>query len=484
MAETGITKQRIISELSKSTHGNLQEYFTIGKQAVQQEGDFFQHLIAWNYRNGQIRDSKVALPIVGLAYEKDEELLSNSLAHLSLLGPRELLKGYRFVLGSRQPGRMRLFRKLIENYLHKKEREKYWDSFAIQHRGTLKELYALAHVKPEKERVNVVLYGRNFDKTKALLPAGSVFEAVANLKNMTPVEAAGTIMKFKIPFLIAKGALGKNAKDPALVLALIDSMTSTELITNTKILEELGIKTDPALRGAYDEALKKASNSKQNTLKTTQAIDSVKDETLKEKLREVQDKQISKLGGPQGNWLILADKSGSMSKAIEASRHISATMAKVCQGNVYLVFFDTSPVFVDVTGMSLDQVKEATKRINAGGGTSIGCGLNSILSKNIDIDGIAIVSDGDENVSPLFVDVYKKYIEKFGKDVPVYYYWCDGYSDSFSPKVNAAGIEMQTFDVHRNLDYYSLPNLAATMRASKYSLVDEIMETPLLIYKV
>ena len=74
MAEQGITKQRLISELSKSAHGSLKEYLTIGKQGVQQEGEFYQHLISWDRRHGQIRDSKVALPVIGLAFEKDEEL--------------------------------------------------------------------------------------------------------------------------------------------------------------------------------------------------------------------------------------------------------------------------------------------------------------------------------------------------------------------------------------------------------------------------
>jgi hypothetical protein len=39
---------------------------------------------------------------------------------------------------------------------------------------------------------------------------------------------------------------------------------------------------------------------------------------------------------------------------------------------------------------------------------------------------------------------------------------------------------MQTFDIRGGVDYYSLPNLASTMRTKTYGLVDEIMATPLL----
>jgi hypothetical protein len=480
MAETGLTRQRILSELSKSPHGSLKEYLPIGKQAVLQEGEFYQHMLSWDRTHGQIRDSKVALPVIGLAFEKDEELLDNSFAHIALLGPRELARAYRFGLEIRLPGKMRQLRRLVEDYLHQKEQDKGWDHLAIQHRGTLKELYSLAHAKPEKERTNVVLYGRNFDKTKAPLPKGSVFEVVANLKNMSPTEAAGSIMKYHIPFLIALGALGAKAKEPDLVQALIGAMSATELTTNVKMLEKLGLKTNPALRGAFDKAMEKAATSKKATLKTTKAAEAVTDTVLKEKLQGLQDKQIKALGGPEGNWLVLADKSGSMSRAIEASRHVSATLAKICQGKVWLVFFDTNPMTVDVTGLPLDSIQKATRHITANGGTSIGCGLNRMLSEKMEIDGIAIVSDGGENTPPLFPDVYKRYIDFAQKDVPVYLFLCTGEPDNLTPRMKQAGIEMQTFDIRGGTDFYSIPNLAQTLRASRYSLVDEIMATPLL----
>ena len=46
--------------------------------------------------------------------------------------------------------------------------------------------------------------------------------------------------------------------------------------------------------------------------------------------------------------------------------------------------------------------------------------------------------------------------------------------------MNQAGIEMQTFDIRGGVDYYSVVNLVQTLRASRYSLIDEILATPLL----
>lgn len=481
MAEQGLTKQRIFAELSRSPHGNLKEYVPTGKEAIAQEGEFFQHLIAWNTRNGQIRDSKVALPILGLAYERDQELLDNSLAHLAKLNPRELFKAFMFLRELRPAGKMLLMDRLIRDYLHQKEADRGWDHLAVQHSGVLRSLYAFARVRPTKDRVRIVLFGGTKKGEHLPPPKGSVFEAVAGLKKMSPVEAAGAILKFKIPFLVAAGALEEKAKEPDLVLAMISQMSPTELTTNIKMLEKLGVKTNPALRGALEKAMTKAATSKQNTLKTTQAVDAVEDEALKEKLRGLQAQQIKAAGGPDGDWLVLADKSGSMHSAIEIARHVSAQLAQFVKGKVYLVFFDTTPMTVDVSGLSLDQIQKATRHISASGGTSIGCGLNRMLADKIAIDGIVVVSDGGENQPPYFHDVYKKYAEFVGKDVPVYFYSTEGDRNAFSNFMNSAGIEMQTFDMRGSkIDYYAIPNLVQTMRSNQYSLVDEIMATPLI----
>jgi hypothetical protein len=298
---------------------------------------------------------------------------------------------------------------------------------------------------------------------------------------MSPTEAAGSIMKYRIPFLIAMGALGAKAKEPDLVQALIGAMSASELVTNTKMLEKLGMKTNPALRGAFDAALAKAATSKKNTLKTTQAVEAVEDAGLKEKLRGLQAKQIAAVGGPEGDWVILADKSGSMHHAIEIACHVAGALTQFVKGRVGLIFFDTSPMAVDVTGLSLDQIKKATKHFTANGGTSIGCGLNRMLVEKVAVDGIVIVSDGGDNTAPLFADVYPKYAKFVDKDVPVYFYQLSGEMDKLTPYMQRAGIEMTTFDLRGSkLDYYSIPNTVKTLRSNQYSLVEEILSTPLL----
>lgn len=482
--EKGLTKNQILSELSRSPHGKLAEYVPVGQSAARQEPEFLAHLIAWDAKNGQIRDAKAALPIVSLTEPKyPDGLVDNSLAHLALLSPRELLKAYRFMLGIKATDkkRSRLVTRLVKSKLSDLEKDwNVWQRVAVVHRAVLRELYALTHTKPSTDKVNTVLFGRLLDKTKAEMPKNSLFEKIANLKSMSPAEAAGTILEYRLPFLIVSGALGNKLKEPELVLALIKRMTAPELINNTKMLEKLGIKDNPALKGAYDEALQKAQSSKKNILKATKAAEQMTDNTLKQKLQAVQEKQLQSVA-VDGNWLVLGDKSGSMSQAIDTAREVAATLAKMVKGKVWLVFFDTSAQTIDVTGATLDTIKKATQYIYANGGTSIGCGLERMLAAKEELDGIAIVSDGGDNTAPYFHQAYKKYSAWVGKDVPVYLYHLNGEANHLSEFCKREAIDLQVFELGgQKIDFYSLPNLVSTMRTNRYSLIDEIMSTRLL----
>lgn len=472
MNERGLTKNQIITELTKSPHGKLEQYRPVCQKAAVEEPEFLAHLIAWDRLKGQIRDSKVALPVLSLVPGLDNEFADNSLAHLSLLNPREYLRAYRFAREMQVHGRNRI-RNLTARYLTNLEANwGRWQRTAVQHKGTLKELYALGHIKPS-EQASAILFRGEY-------PSGSIFETISLLKAMTPVEAAGTIMEWKIPFQIALGALGAKAKEPDLVMALINSMTPTQLVTNTKMLERLGIKTVPALKAAFEVALVKAAGSKKAaaTLKTTEAAEAIEDEGLKAKLQALQEKQIEKIATVDGNWLVLGDKSGSMSQAIEASKQIAATLARMVKGSVYLVFFDNAPRWIDVTGKSLEEITKETRHVTANGGTNMGCGLLAAIEKKVEVNGIAVISDGGENQAPAFAAVYNSAFSDVRP--PVYFYRLAGDPDVFTGNTVKGSIDVQTFDLRGGVDYYALPNLVQTMRVSRYSLIDEIMATGLL----
>lgn len=501
-----ITKTVLITELTKSPHGKLEEYLPICVKAVAQEPEFFAHLIAYNEIKGQIRDSKVALPIISLITPGYPiGFVSNSLAHLALLSPRDLLRALRFskslafgdnpVTGGRgikTLGRSRPLTRLVTRYLRARESNyARFERVAMQHRSSMKELYALYHVKPSST-VDSILFKNKY-------PHGSVFESIARLKDMSPAEAAGTILERRIPFTTALVALGKKSKEPDLVMALIARMSPTELVTNTKMLERLGITTNPVLRAAYAEAIAKASvtktrSSRTATFKATVAATMTQDsafedsDPVREKLKALQEKQIETVkrqSGIDGDWLVLGDKSGSMSLAIETSRLVAATLAKLVTGSVELVFFDTSIRRIRATGKTYDQIMAETSLVQAGGGTSIGCGLQWALDSKLEFGGIVIVSDGCENTTPVFCQVYTEYAKRVGFNPVVYFYRLSGsenpaHAENFINICRRTGIDLQIFDLRGGTDHYALCNLSATMRLNRYSLIEEIMDTPLI----
>src|SRR5262245_54388333 len=120
--EQGLTPQRVIAELTRSPHGELSAYAPIAKQAVAQDPAFFAHLIAWNHVHGQVRDAKLALPVLALQPSLLHEpvLVDNALAHLASLDPRNLLRALRFALAPQvvAPGLKRQLRRLVERYLY------------------------------------------------------------------------------------------------------------------------------------------------------------------------------------------------------------------------------------------------------------------------------------------------------------------------------------------------------------------------------
>ena len=474
--EQGLTKQQVISELAKSPHGKLAEYVKVGLPAARQDPDFFAHLVAWTVANSQIRDAKVALPVIALATKPAvDPYREHSAAVLASLDPRNFLRAMTF---SREVPEMRpafkIIKKVAVRYLREREADrKYWDRSVLQYRQAMRTLYKATRMKHDGY-FNDVLFKNQY-------PSGSVWETIRDLSKLSARDAVLAVQKHDIPFLVALPALGEKLKNTEVALELIKSMSPTELVTNAKLFEKMDFKNNPVLRSALREAVDKAAKAprQKTTLKTSVAAAAVQDEGLKESLKGLQEKQLDALQGPDGDWLVLADMSGSMHSAIDTAKEVAGVLARTVKGKVYLVFFNVSPLSFDVTGKTLEEIQSMTRGITANGGTSIGCGLDKLLSSKIEVGGIAIVSDGADNTSPFFVPTYTKYAAKMGIEPTVYFYHMNGEADRLTSMCKTEGISLMTFDLTGSVDHYSIPNLVMTMRSSRYSLLDEIMASPL-----
>jgi hypothetical protein len=99
-------------------------------------------------------------------------------------------------------------------------------------------------------------------------------------------------------------------------------------------------------------------------------------------------------------------------------------------------------------------------------------------ANNLPVDGIAIVSDGGENCLPLFVQEYQKYSQWLQKEPPIYFYWVAGH-DPDCLSTQARHLPFHKFDVNK-VGPHGLASLAASMHTNRYSLLQEVYDTPLL----
>lgn len=490
--DTGYNRNDIINKLNLSVHGKLEEYFPIASQACKSDPEFLAKLIAWDFVNGQIKDSKVALPVVSLA-SKDfpDELCENSLAHLALQPPRELRKAFLFAIQAKLPKRRQVaLEKMVRQYLRKKEEiPGKWVSLAVRHRRSLKSLYKLAH-SGAPEWVSTVLFG-DVRKVKTAYPPGSIFADIASLSHMASDNIAATIQKWHLSPLVVTGAMaGSKGKqhESRVVEAGIAQMSDTELVTRTAGLEKRGAFKSNSTKEAFRRKALQAVTSKKATLKTSEAAEAVEDDAAKQILRELQERQIQSQKdagrGIDGNWLVIIDKSDSQSTCIEIGKQVAAAIAKFVTGKVYLAFCDTTVSASEVTGLSLEAIRDKTKYIRANGATSYGVGLE--WASRFDLDGIAVVGDGAENSSPFFSWVYAAYCSSSKKQPPVYLYKTASTETpmsclQFKKMMDVSGIPFTEYDFRSGKsDYYSLSNTVQLMNVNRFTIIDKIMAAPLV----
>ena len=476
--ESQKARNALLSSLLKISHGELEKFFDAGFPAAQSDPELFAHVIAWNMKNGRVRDSKVAFPVVALRTDgmKDSVFAENAVAHLMALGPRELVKAYTFskqLSAKGKPireGRRRMFENALKQYLAVREaKTSWWDAAVLRNREAMHALYAVSHKKPSP-RAQAILFDKNY-------PANSVFAVVKTMAGLPPLAAGGLVMKHKIPLTVAIGA-GLKLDSEEMLLAIIKSMTGNELIGAAKQFSKLKSFSIRSVKDAYEQAVSKVKDDKRVTVGKAMHAQTIVQGTVAEKvLTAVKEKAAESLKKVSGDWLILADKSGSMSNAIAAGKQLASLLAHRVEGKVYLVFFDVEPRMIEVTGKTLEQIEQETRAVRAGGGTSIGCGLRLIRGKNIAIDGVIVISDGGQNTVPEFSKEYKR----LDHEPVVYFLRLRGDNvDILSREMELAGIVADRFDLSDGFDHYALSNVVNVLKPMTYGFLEEVLATPLI----
>lgn len=460
----------MLNSLLTTPHRQLEQVAEIHKLIVELDPIFYGHLAVWYQRNGDVRDHKE----VFIAHLLTSDLIEHRNAGfvmLQELPPYQVARVVDFMKQHRHK-LPRSARTAVQRYLKVRESNPaLFDRAALRGRKAMKHLYASLHIKPS-ERANAILF-------RDAAPVGSLAEVLKQLANATsPAEQARLIVEFKLPYTIAVGAIQQLT--PVVLVALIHSMTPQEVINSLKSLQARGALDHPEVKKLIDSKLEAAQKSDRvSAFKARVAADLTElDAETAAKLEKVTNEQVKRRGTITRSTALLVDKSGSMESAIAVGKRLAAMISGVTQADLFVYAFDTIPYAVTAQGKELTDWERAFQHVRAGGGTSIGCGLEALRKRKQIVDQIIVVTDEGENTAPYFGEVYKTYCRELAVLPNVVIVRVGGYCTWLETQLKQQQAPVDTFTFEG--DYYSLPNLVPLLcRPSRLDLLMEILDLPL-----
>jgi hypothetical protein len=469
---------------------------------------FYAHLAGWYLKNGEIRDHKevFAGTLITDSYTDNREVglalfrilptfmkrrivgfIKGKTIKLRTKTGKQIKKGKKMVdevtIEKKSVGLFKniptSFKKDVEAFLtHIEGDNDLFDAIALRSSEDLKGLYASLRIKPS-ERAQSILFKKKYPEDSKL----NVFQQIADAKS--PAKVAKLIVEHKIPYTVAVGLVDKVT--PSILIALINAMSPQEVINNISSLSEKGAMNNADTKVLIEEKLEKAKTAKNvSALKSKAAKKTgrIKDEQVALKLDQIADEQIKRKGTIKVPTAVFIDKSGSMSKAIEVGKNVSALVSGATEATLDVVAFDTMAHRIQAEGNAMSDWEKAFVPVRSHGGTSIGVALDSLIRRKVYVDQIVVITDEGENNGPYFHEVFPNYVKAMGVVPSITIIrmptnWGNRQRD-FSNYLKSAKIDFDYYTPPGD-DYYGLPGLIQLLsKKSKLDLLYEIMDTPLL----
>ncbi len=506
----------ILNTLLTTPHRRLDRVWPIHKEMVNLDPLFYVRLAAWYNQHGDVRDHKEMF-VITLAMSDFPGHRNAGLGLLRELPPYQVGRVVDFIHGRKTTRKVRvaektkrrskirkvfaakdanaakqadvkfetkveeygLFRNLprslkteVVRYLREREADPQWfDSSVLNARKAIKRMYALLHVRPG-ERAQRVL----FDDDP---PADSrLFHLRALAKAASPADQARAIIEHQIPYRVASTVIKQMT--PAVMLAIIESMSPQELINNLGSLKRRGAMDNADLKTLIEQKLELAkTDTRVSALKADEAIRAAGvSQDLREKLEAVADTQVKAKGRIARPTALLVDKSASMNEAIELGKRIGAMVSAICESELYVYAFDTLAYPIECQGTDMADWEKAFRGIRASNATAIGAPLVAMTRKKQYVEQIIVITDEGENNAPRFVPSLQQYSEEMKVEPNVFLVRTPGGGNHMELQLQTQKVPVDVFPF--NGDYYSLPNLVPMLsRPSRMELLMEIMEYPL-----
>ncbi|MFO0596858.1 MAG: VWA domain-containing protein [Myxococcaceae bacterium] len=188
--------------------------------------------------------------------------------------------------------------------------------------------------------------------------------------------------------LTYKDVVGRLPKDvgltPAIMAAVLPTLSDKDLRILTPTLEELGLMADADIRARWEKAVATATDQRALNI-----AKNVKNKAIREKLEEAADNAARAAVSDATKdvdvrVLFLIDKSGSMQGAIEQSKDaLSKILAGFPLEKLHVATFDTMGTVLRPKAATRAAVQHMLKGVNADGGTVHGAAVRALHASDV-----------------------------------------------------------------------------------------------------
>lgn len=258
------------------------------------------------------------------------------------------------------------------------------------YKETIKNIARKVGYKPASEHFFAVLGWKQTQADeghRTLGLDGLQLETRERFDDLSEAEICETIASQKLAYKEVMGRLPKDiGLTPAIMVALLPSLSDRDLRQLTPTLEELGLLSVPDIRDVWEKALDAATDQRALNI-----AKNVQNQEIRDKLEASSDKAAQKAVAAATkeqdiHVMFLIDRSGSMQGALEKSvEALSRILAGFALDRVHVASFDTMGVTHRPKAPSRAAVQHMLSGVKAGGGT-----LYSAAPRALHRDGVRI----------------------------------------------------------------------------------------------
>jgi hypothetical protein len=269
---------------------------------------------------------------------------------------------------------------------------------------TLKNLARKAGYKPESQVFFEVLGWRQKQASGGHRAVGLEGLRLIKRERFDGISEAEICEAIETQRLSYKEAVGRLPKDvgltPAIMVALLPSLSDRDLRMLTPTLEELGLLSEPTIRARWEKAVQSATDQR-----ALHIAKNVRSKELREKLEEASDNAARQAvaeatAEADVRVMFLIDKSGSMEGAIEQSKEaLTRILAGFPMEKLHIASFDTVGTVLKPKVSSRMAVQHMLQGIKASGGTTHAAAVHALHRDKVTVPAEAkliVIVVGDE----------------------------------------------------------------------------------------